>query len=300
MGRPSPAHLTFWGVRGSIPTPGPSTLRYGGETTCIEIDFGNRRVIVDAGSGIRHLGDRMTDGAAHDLDLLLTHTHFDHVCGLPFFCPAYAPSGRVAIRSGHLPPECGLGGAATETALRLAMSPPLFPVDLSELRAASYRDFRAGDPLDLGDGLVVETIGLNHPGGSTGYRFEHGGTRFAIITDHEHGDSAIDEAVVAFVRDVDVMVYDCMYWTEEYARREGWGHSTPAAMLALADRAGVARPIAFHHMPERHDDALDGLAEWLAIRHPGALVAKEGGEHLIDAATPRSSVASARPAAVTS
>ena len=105
MGRPSPAHLTFWGVRGSIPTPGPSTLRYGGETTCIEITFGDRRVIVDAGSGIRHLGDRMIDDGPADLDLLLTHTHFDHVCGLPFFCPAYAPAGRVTIQSGHLPPE---------------------------------------------------------------------------------------------------------------------------------------------------------------------------------------------------
>ena len=287
MGRPSPAHLTFWGVRGSIPTPGPSTLRYGGETTCIEVTFGDRRVIVDAGSGIRHLGDRMIDDGPADLDLLLTHTHFDHVCGLPFFCPAYAPAGRVTVQSGHLPPETASGGTATENALRLAMSPPLFPVDLAELRIASYRDFRAGAPLDLGHGIHVETIALNHPGGSTGYRFDHGGTRFAIITDHEHGDPKVDEALVAFVRDVDIMVYDCMYWTAEYARREGWGHSTPAAMLALAERAGVARPIAFHHMPERGDDALDGLAEWLRTRHPGALVAKEGDEHVIEAAPVR-------------
>ncbi|MEM8663943.1 MAG: MBL fold metallo-hydrolase [Pseudomonadota bacterium] len=262
--------LTFWGVRGSIPAPGPTTLRYGGETTCIEVRCGDRTVIIDCGSGVRMCGSMLSKRAVDKVDVLFTHTHLDHICGLPFFCVAYDPATPVDLWAGHVPP----GGTLEEIVERL-MSPPIFPVATSALNNTRFCSFKAGDTIDLGNGLTVRTVRLNHPGNATGYRFDHNGTSLAIITDHEHGNSEIDTAIETFVQGVDVMVYDAMYLDHEYPKFVGWGHSTPGKGMALAKRAGVGHTILFHHDPRRTDDEIDTLAAELKASGAPASYARQ-------------------------
>lgn len=268
-----PLRMKVWGARGTIPTPGYDTLRYGGETTCIEIHAGPYLVIIDCGSGARQLGWEMSRRPIGPTDLLFTHTHLDHICGLPFFCPAYSADFDLKVWGGHVPRSGSL-----EEMLGRLMSPPLFPVPTSALRGCQFRRFFAGDSVGLRPGLTIRTTPLNHPGGATGYRIEWGGGAIAIITDHEHGDADIDAAVAKFVEGVDIMVYDATYADEEYDRFVGWGHSTWQKAVALADKAGVAHPVIFHHDPKRTDDELDRIGELARARHPGALVARQDME----------------------
>ncbi len=263
--------VTFWGVRGSIPVPGPATLRYGGETTALEIHAGPHMVLIDCGSGARPLGLALAARGVTSVDLLFTHTHLDHVCGLPFFCPAYDPAVSVNLWAGHIP----AGGSLEEIIARL-MSPPIFPVPTTALRATRFHGFRAGETIEVREGLKVRTVALNHPGDATGYRIDWHGSSLAVITDHEHGDAVKDEAVAAFVEGCDVMVYDAMYSEAEYQRHVGWGHSTPERALALAEAAGVKMPVLFHHEPKRDDAALDAIRRDVKAGFPEAEVAREG------------------------
>lgn len=263
--------LTVWGARGSIPAPGPHTLRYGGETTCLEIAAGGRSFIVDCGSGARACGRSLLARGVEAVDVVFTHTHLDHICGLPFFCCAYDPRVEVNLWGGHIPP----GGSFIETIERL-MSPPIFPVATSALANTRFNQFAGGEPITLASGLTLSTIRLNHPGNACGYRVDWRGSSIAIITDHEHGNQAVDEAVAAFVDGATLMIYDAMYLDEDYPRFVGWGHSTPGQALDLAHRAGVAVPVLFHHDPDRTDEALDAIAAEAARRHPGAEVARQG------------------------
>lgn len=263
--------LTFWGVRGSIPAPGRRTLRYGGETTCMQIDAGARTLLIDCGSGVRHAGRALRGRGIDSLDVLFTHTHMDHIAGLPFFCLAYDPNVEVNLWGGHIPP----GGTLEEIVERM-MSPPIFPVATSALSNTHFRRFGAGDDVALGGNLSVATTLLNHPGRACGYRIAWGGSVIAIITDHEHGNPEIDAAVREFVTGADVMVYDAMYREAEYATKVGWGHSTPEQCLELAARAGVAMPVLFHHDPCRSDDDLDVIAAELGAQMPSLRIATEG------------------------
>ncbi len=246
--------LRLWGTRGSLPIPGPATVRYGGDTICFELIVGGRRVVVDCGSGARALGRQLMAEGPLDFDILFTHSHLDHVCGLPFFKPAYHPGFHVRLWAGHLK-----DADAHREAIERLMSPPLFPVKPTALTGCRFRHFHAGETVALPTGLVVETIALNHPGGSTGYRFSHDGAVVCIITDHEHGVPAIDEAVAAFVQGADVMLYDAAYTDADYHHHRGWGHSTWEEGMRLARRAGVALPVMIHHDIYRNDDELDEI-----------------------------------------
>lgn len=265
--------VRFWGVRGSLPAPGPDTIRYGGETTCLEVLLGRRRLIVDCGSGARRLGKRLAAEGPASVDLLFTHSHMDHICGLPFFMPAYDPSFDVRLWAGHVP-----SAEVHREVVERLMSPPIFPVPTTALRACGFRAFKAGDIIEPQPGLEVGTCRLNHPGGATGYRFRHAGHSLCVITDHEHGNPEIDEAVERFVLGADIMVYDAMYTDAEYPSRIGWGHSTWQKALDLAERAEVKVPVIMHHDPSRTDDALDAIGEEMRARCPAALVAREGAE----------------------
>ena len=270
-----PEQLTvrFWGVRGTLPTPGADTVRYGGNTSCVEVEIDRRSVIFDAGSGIKKLGDRLTaQGGQIETDILFSHCHMDHICGVPFFSPFYGAQHRIRLWAGNLLPKGTL-----EAAIRSIMTPPLFPIEIDAFKAQiQFRDFRAGETLDLGGGLKARTGMLNHPGGAVGYRLECAGKKIAYITDTEHRPNELDPTVLALVRDADLMIYDCTYTDEEFPTYAGWGHSTWQQAARLANAGGVNKLAVFHHDPD-HDDAFMAKVEAAAAQaHPGAFVAREG------------------------
>jgi len=271
----SPEQLTvrFWGVRGTLPTPGADTVHYGGNTACVEVELGRRSVIFDAGSGIKKLGDRLAAQAGPiETDILFSHCHMDHVCGVPFFAPFYSAQHRIRLWAGNLLPNGTL-----EAAIRSIMTPPLFPIEIEAFKAeVQFRDFHAGEMLDLGGGIKARTGMLNHPGGAVGYRLECGGKAIAYITDTEHRPNEIDGTVLSLVQNADLMIYDCTYTDEEFPEHFGWGHSTWQQAARLANAGGVNQLAVFHHDPD-HDDAFMRKVEMAAAKaHPGAFVAREG------------------------
>lgn len=260
--------LRFWGTRGSIPSPGPSTVRYGGNTPCIEVRTGaGRLVIVDAGTGIRELGrslmERMPGGVVEG-DIFLTHAHWDHIQGIPFFAPLFQKGNRFTI--------WGLESLAMdiERVLCDQMSPVVFPVTFRELDAhIEFRQF--GCETTECDGYQVSAMPVRHPGGALGYRFTSGegaGRALVYVSDNElnpkaHYDDVPGwrERFVAFVRGAQVLVHDSMYTTSEYDGFVGWGHSTYADAVEIAMEAAVERLVLFHHRPERSDDEIDHCLE---------------------------------------
>ena len=263
--------VRFWGVRGSFPVPGPTTIRYGGNTACIEIRAGTERVMVDCGSGAHSLGNALSAEGCRAVSVLFTHTHLDHICGLPFFVPSYRADVDVHFFAGHLD-----GETTIRDVFRTFMDPTLFPVQPSIFRACTFTDFAPGDTLELPNGLIARTLLLNHPGNSIGYRIEWRGRSVSVITDHEHGNREIDDAIVEFVAGTEVMIYDAMFTEEEYADFVGWGHSTWEKALQIAERAGVHRPVTFHHAPHREDEALDAIRAAMRDLMANAEPAAEG------------------------
>ena len=265
--------VRFWGVRGSIAVPGPSTVRYGGNTSCIEVRAGERLFILDAGTGIRSLGAAlMGTGKPIQADMLFTHTHIDHVCGIPFFAPFYLPGNRFALWYGGRSK-----GWDIETALRQIMQAPMFPVALDIFKAEiTYNDFHSGDPIEPEPGFVISTAQLNHPGGATGFRIEHEGSSLAYVTDTEHRPPVHDENVVNLARGVDLLIYDATYTDDEFPRYVGWGHSTWQEAIRVANAAGVKRLAIFHHDPGHDDEFMDKVAKDAEQMRPGTIIAREG------------------------
>jgi phosphoribosyl 1,2-cyclic phosphodiesterase len=268
--------VRFWGVRGTITCPGHATIGYGGNTPCVEVRCGRHRIILDAGTGIRSLGKAMMEEAGDQpVHVLLSHTHFDHIIGLPFFRPAYSKGRCFELWAGHLKPN---GNLLRDTLCRL-MEPPYFPVPLGIMHACmAFHDFDVGSKLDTYAGVKISTLPLNHPGGATGYRIEHSGKSLCYITDTEHPEIGLDESIVAFVRDADVMIYDATYTDEEYPLYRGWGHSTWQMGVRLCRAAQVKRLVTFHHDPDHDDAVMDRIAVALNAAMRGSLVAREGME----------------------
>jgi len=256
--------LRFWGTRGSVPSPGPDTVRYGGNTPCIEVRTDtNWLIILDAGTGIRELGRSLVANANGNgilADIFLTHAHWDHIQGIPFFAPIFQPGNRFTI----------WGSKALETSIdrviRDQMSPVVFPVAFEKL--AAQIDFsEIAEERHTGSGYAVTAFAVRHPGGALGYRFSSGdgeGCSFVYILDNELGSAETyqvrpnwDEQVVQFVRGATTLVHDATYTTEEYEQHKGWGHSTYRDAVTLALAAGVEQLVLFHHRPERTDAQLD-------------------------------------------
>jgi phosphoribosyl 1,2-cyclic phosphodiesterase len=265
--------VRFWGVRGSIAAPGPATARYGGNTSSIEVRCGERLILLDGGTGMRYLGNRLVAEAPLNTDILFTHTHFDHVCGLPFFKPFFQPQNEFRLWAGHLGE-----GMTMHRVLREFMMAPLFPVPPDIFRAKmEYRDFKGGDTLTPAPGIVVRTAVLNHPDGATGYRIEFGGKSVCYVTDTEHAPGKPDRNVLALIAGADIVIYDCMYTDEEYARSYvGWGHSTWQEGVRLCRAAGAKKLVVFHHDPDHDDDRLDAIGREVEAAMPGAVMAREG------------------------
>jgi phosphoribosyl 1,2-cyclic phosphodiesterase len=273
IGNESDFLVRFWGVRGSIATSDPDTMRYGGNTSSLEIRCGKRLLMLDAGTGIRYLGNQLCkSGEDIDADLLLTHTHYDHVGGIPFFTPFYAPNHQFRIWAGHLLPELDLHSALCDL-----MVSPLFPITPEMFNAdIDFCDFLCGDTLDLGDGIIVRTGPLNHPDRATGYRIEFCGKSICYLTDTEHVPGKLDRNLLELIGGADLVIYDSMFTEEEYIHRVGWGHSTWEAGVALCDAADVKTLVIFHHDPDHNDEFMDGIARQAAQRRPGTVVAREG------------------------
>ena len=264
--------VRFWGVRGSIACPGPTTVEYGGNTPCVEMRCGGRVLVFDAGTGVRELGEWLARNGDSEVDMFLSHTHIDHINGFPFFCFAFDDANTLRVRAGHLEPDFTVEGV-----LRSFMSAPLFPVPVDIFHAeVTFEDFQGGETFDLADGITVRTAYLNHPDRAIGYRVEYGGKVICYVTDTEHDPQAIDRGIVDLVAGADVVIYDSMFTDEEFGNYRGWGHSTWQECLRVCRAAGVATPVIFHHRPGRGDAELDQIQQAAEREFPGAVVAREG------------------------
>jgi phosphoribosyl 1,2-cyclic phosphodiesterase len=267
--------VRFWGVRGSLPTPGRRTVRYGGNTACVEVRLDERRLILDAGSGlVEFVAATATEPRPINTDLLLSHMHYDHICGLPFYAPLFQPKNEIRIWSGRLG-----HGIPAQDAMRSIMTPPLNPEMARLIRAqVDYHDFAVGSELDLGHGVTARTAMLQHPGGCVGYRIEWSGRAMVYATDTAYGDPATDLALRALCQDADLLIYDAMFTDDEFASRIAWGHSTWREGVRLADQCGVRQLVLFHHAPFRDDKAVAALAAEAAAVRPRTIAAREGLE----------------------
>ena len=266
--------VRFWGVRGSIAAPGAETARVGGNTSSVEIRCGETRILLDAGTGLRRLGDSLlAEKKPISATLLLSHFHWDHIQGLPFFVPAYLPTTTLDIVGGNV-------RSSLRDALVHQMTDPVFPVHFDELGGKiNTRDARFGDRFDIGDAHVRVGKG-NHPGGVLAYRIEHGGKSLVYATDTEHF-ACVDPELRAFARGADLLIYDAQYTPEEYSgkigrSRVGWGHSTFVAAAELAREADVARLVLFHHDPQRTDDGVDEIEARARLLFTNTVAAREG------------------------
>lgn len=265
--------IRFWGVRGSIACPGAETIRYGGNTPCIEVRCGEHVLIFDAGTGLRPLGNALVKNLkARDFDIFLTHCHLDHVTGLPFFAPFFVDDCRVRLWAGNLLPETNV-----EQVMRRIMSSPLFPVEVEIFKAdIAFNDFRSGEVLRPRPGVTLHTAPLDHPDGASGYRLEHEGRVFALISDTEGFPGKRDDDLIALARNADLIVYDATFTEEEIATRAGWGHSTWARGIKLAEAANAKQLCLFHHDPSHDDNFMDLLAVEANDARPGTITAREG------------------------
>ena len=255
--------LQFWGVRGSLPTPGPSTVRYGGNTACVSIDLGhNTLLVLDAGTGIRALGEVVV---ARDADIFvwLSHAHWDHIQGFPFFAPLYQPHRTISL----LPTRMGQTRWCTPLD---QMDGVHFPVTLEDLPARVLCLMEGVREVFQERGCSLLQIATNHPGGGAGYRIEHGGRSVVYLTDNEleppyEKATGFDE-FIEFCRHTDVLIHDAQYLQSDMPAKHGWGHSLVQQACELAVAAEVKHLILFHHDPARTDDVLDVLQEAVRAR----------------------------------
>lgn len=274
MSRETDFTVTFWGVRGSIACPGPEYGRYGGNTSCLEVRCGDQLLIFDAGTGLRPLGQHLVRKCGPeglDFDIFLTHTHIDHIAGIPFFAPLFDKRNRIRLHAGHLEP-----GIELHRVLSKFMSAPLFPVPPAIFAAdCSFHDFDCGETLRPRTGVTLKTAALNHPNGACGYRIEFDGRAICYVTDTEHVEGKPDQAILGLIDGADLVIYDSSYTDSEFPRYRGWGHSTWQEGVRLADSVG-ARLAIFHHDPSHDDAFMDEVAEQAEAARPGTVVAREG------------------------
>jgi phosphoribosyl 1,2-cyclic phosphodiesterase len=274
---PTNFSLRFWGVRGSLACPGPQFIRYGGNTSCLEIRCGPHLLIFDGGTGLMPLGEHLLaqiekTGGSVDADIFFTHTHLDHMVGVPFFAPLYKEESSLRLWAGHLAPQRSI-----RDALSGMMVEPLFPIPPEVFTSCpSYHDFIAGETFELYQGLRIRTAALNHPNGATGYRIDWQGKSICYVTDCEHRAEGPDAGIIDLIRGTDIFVYDSTYTEDEYPRHKGWGHSTWQEGARLADLAGAKTFVLFHHDPNHHDNQMDEIAREAETYRAGTLVAKEG------------------------
>jgi phosphoribosyl 1,2-cyclic phosphodiesterase len=263
--------VKFWGVRGSIATPSANHTFFGGNTSCVEVSAGGERIVFDCGTGIRNLGHWFGKKGVRQAHILLSHTHWDHINGFPFFTPAFKKDNDFIIRAGHL---IDVGGI--QNILSRQMDTPTFPVPIEVMGAKlHFEDFRAGDRFTVGNGVVIRTAALRHPNGATGYRVEYQGKSVCYITDTEHIPGQPDQNILSLVEGTDLMIYDSTYTDKEFPGKVGWGHSTWQEGIRLCQLGNVKQLAIFHHDPDHEDLFMERLEAEARHVWSGALVARE-------------------------
>lgn len=263
--------ITFYGTRGSIPTPGEKTLKYGGNTPCVEIRADDTLIILDAGSGIRELGLKLMEEFSTTPikgHLFITHTHWDHIQGLPFFLPMMDKNNQFDVYG------CSGFENNLENRLKLQMETDYFPIGMNDFHAAIQFHNLKGPDIAINNAIRVDYIYMNHPGLTLGYRITHKGRSVVFATDNEPYSSLtrsindesqkliteLDAQFIKFIKDTDLLIADGQYTAEEYTTKVGWGHCSIDAAIELSDKANVKRCAIFHHDPMHTDDFLDDLA----------------------------------------
>jgi len=274
--------IRFWGVRGSIPSPGPKTIRYGGNTTCIEVETDDgQTIIIDAGTGIHPLAQSLLKKLPLCCSIFLTHTHWDHIQGLPFFIPIFIPLNNINI--------FGIFDPVLQKDIREVLGRQMeycyFPVREAELKAnMQYGSLSEGQTLEIGSATVTNII-MNHTVINFGYRIDCNGKSVFFTGDNEPlyniyhpGDDYYDEyedliaqknaRLTDFIRGVDILIADAAYTEQEYPAKKGWGHGTYDSCLALAGKAGAKALYFTHHEPQRSDDELDLIQDLMRSKFP--------------------------------
>ena len=272
--------IHFWGVRGSIACPGAATVKYGGNTPCVEMLVGGYRLIFDAGTGIHVLGQSLLSHLPVSGHLFFSHSHWDHIQGFPFFSPAFMEGNEFDIYGGVIP-----HGVTIEHRLHDQMNQPNFPVPLQVMGAnLRFHNLDYHDEVKLGD-VTISTGVLNHPGGAMGYRVSWGDYAVAYITDTEHFPDKLDRNILELAAGADVLIYDSMYTDAEYYHPQnskvGWGHSTWQEGVKIARAANVKQLVIFHHDPNHNDEFMDAIELQSQQTFPGSIVAREGMKILV-------------------
>lgn len=265
--------LKLWGVRGSTPTPQIENLKFGGNTSCLEIRNGeNECVIFDAGSGIRALGQTLMQeaaGAPIQAKIFLTHFHWDHIQGIPFFAPLYGPDNHISFLSGS-------SGRPLQETIEGQMAKPYFPIDFSQV--AAKRDFHQiekGGASKVG-GLTVHPFPLNHPQGASGYRIECDGVTIVYATDYEHGLRESDATLCEYAQNANILICDAQYTPAEYETHRGWGHSTWQNAVLLARESRAEHLMLFHHDPAHDDQTMMQITQDARMQFENTTGAWEG------------------------
>lgn len=268
--------VKFWGVRGSIPTPWIEAMGVGGNTSCVQvITDGEHLLILDSGTGIRLLGNELIAQKQHTNrigHILLSHTHWDHIQGFPFFTPAFIPGNQFNIYG------AGKAEERLEDVLKGQMSYQYFPVELESMGAIINFVELQEETIHIEGKIAVTTMAFNHPGGVYGFRIEYQNQVVVYATDMEYTVETLDPRLVAFAKGADVFIFDSQYTIDELKTKTGWGHSTPDVAAYIAREAGVKRLMLFHHEPLHSDQKLTEMEAHAREIFAESYLAREGEE----------------------
>lgn len=272
--------VEFWGVRGSIPVSSSPYHLFGGHTSCVSVTHKEELFIFDAGSGLRDLGEKIKLLGIKQATLILSHFHFDHIIGLPFFAPIWDHDFHLTLLSAHCYDKGGLKGFLENYIFK----EPFFPVNLNQVQAhITYIDCLPTERLTLSQDYCLDIDPLNHPGGGYGYRLHCAGKiSISYISDTEHIQGQDDLNVLKLMQDTDLVIYDAMYTEEEFSHnKKGWGHSTWTEGLRLAQKAGAKKLALFHHDPSHTDDILVDIEKKAQKIWPNCFMARQGMKILL-------------------
>lgn len=254
-------NISFWGTRGSYPSIGKDFLQYGGHTSCISCEIDNQLIIFDAGSGMVSLSKDLANKSYKVIHLFLTHFHLDHLIGFPFFSQNRDSNFTINIYCGNLQHFGGI-----EYNLKSFIQPPLFPFTLADFKAnLKFNDIDPGFSTNITQNLKIQTIKLNHPNGSIGYKLSFQDKSFCYITDTEYQSETIDQEFLDFINNTKLVIFDTSYTDEEYPKFAGWGHSTWQEAIRICQRVNVESLAFYHHSPNHTDEKLNQINQ-LALK----------------------------------